>query len=80
MSEGIAELTASRRQRLLATIHRLEDDDLRVRVEGSYSSDEPTIEEWHDFVEGVDLAMRSTKHLFVGVTRYSVSAPKEKAA
>ena len=80
MSDGIAELTASRRQRLWATIQRLDDHDLRFRVEGSYSSDEPTIEEWHDFVEGVELAMRSMKHLFVGATRYSVSGPMEKAA
>jgi len=58
MVEGVAELAMARRTRLWTTIRRLEDHDLRSRVERSYRSDEPSIEEWHDFVEGVDLTKR----------------------
>ena len=34
-------------------------EDLKVRAERSYRDAERTIEEWHDFVEGVELAMRA---------------------
>lgn len=58
MTEGIADLATSRRARLWATIHRLEDARLHAHVEESYKSIEPNIEEWHDFVEGVELLMK----------------------
>jgi hypothetical protein len=61
MVEGIAELATARRARLYATLHRLNDEELRVRVEESFRGTERTIEEWHDFVEGVELAMRASR-------------------
>lgn len=57
MTDEIAELANARRARLWSTIQRLEDDELRSRVERSYKSSQPSIEEWHDFVEGVELVM-----------------------
>jgi hypothetical protein len=33
-------------------------EDLQARAERSYRDAERTIEEWHDFAEGLDLAMR----------------------
>jgi len=46
---------------LLSTLQRLEDDGLRFQVEQSYGDSERTIEEWHDFVEELDLAMRARR-------------------
>jgi hypothetical protein len=34
---------------------------LQARAERSYQEAERTIEGWHDFVEGVDLAMRAIR-------------------
>jgi hypothetical protein len=58
---GIAELAAARRTRLWDTIGRLDDDELRARVERSTQDAERTIEEWHAFVEGRGRAIRATR-------------------
>jgi len=59
MVEGIAERVTARQARLLGTIQRLDDEELRARVQRSYHDNQRTIEEWHDFVEGLHLAMRA---------------------
>jgi|GEM_PF-3645233 len=46
---------------LPTTILRLDDDEFRFRVRQSYGDSEWTIAEWHDFVEGHDLAMRAMR-------------------
>lgn len=61
MAEGIAGLAGVRRARLSATIQRLEDDRLRARVEQSYKATEQAIEEWHRFVEEVEVATRAAR-------------------
>jgi len=61
MVEGLAEVAKARRERLWCTIHHLEDEELRVRVERSHRAAERTIEEWHDFVEGLDMALRAMR-------------------
>ena len=61
MVEGIAERATARRERLWSTIQRLDDAELRARVERSRRDSERTIEEWHDFVEGLDMAMRALR-------------------
>jgi len=65
MVEGIADRTKRRQARLLNTLQRLRDDELRFRVQQSYGDGERTIEGWHDFVEGLDLAMQPMR---VGLT------------
>jgi hypothetical protein len=69
MVEGIAERAKARQARLLGTIQRLEDDELRHRVQKSYRDNQRTIEEWHDFVEGLDLAMRAMRECRNGAAR-----------
>lgn len=61
MVEGIADLAKARRERLWSTVRRLDDDELRARVERSRRDSERTIEEWHDFVEGLDMALRALR-------------------
>jgi|GEM_PF-2205019 len=59
MVQGIAERARVRQSRLVNTLRRLENDELRFQVQQSYGDSERTIEEWHEFVEGLDLAMRA---------------------
>lgn len=58
---GIAEPVAARRTRLWGTLHRLDDEELRARVELSCRDAERTIEDWHDFVEALDRAHRAMR-------------------
>lgn len=58
----MSELAAARRQRLWETIVRLEDDELRARVEAPAAGGaRRSIEEWHDLVEGLDVAIRAMR-------------------
>jgi hypothetical protein len=61
MVEGIAELVTARRARLMSTIRRLEDDELRFQVQQSDGDSERTIEEWHDYVENLDRDLRASR-------------------
>ncbi len=62
MVGSISEIAAARQKRLWGTIQRLEDDEIRKRIEASpRSAAERTIEEWHDLVEGLDTAMRAMR-------------------
>lgn len=61
MHEVKAELVRERRARLWGTLQRLEDTDVRVRVEQTPMDAARTIEEWHDFVEGLDRVVRAVR-------------------
>lgn len=80
MGDDIAELVKARRARLWRTIQHLEDDDLRALVEESYRATDRTIEEWHDFVEGVELAMKALRDCWRNVARHQAEAWAELAS
>ena len=61
MVQGIAERAKVRQSRLMDTLRRLENDELRFQVQQSYGDSERTIDEWHDFVEGLDRATRAKR-------------------
>lgn len=62
MVESISDLAAARQRRLWGTICRLEDDEVRARVEvPTPGTTRRTIEEWHDLVEGLDVALRAVR-------------------
>lgn len=62
MTGSISALAVARRKRLWGTICRLEDDELRARVEApAPGAHVRTIDEWHDLVEGLDAAIRAMR-------------------
>ena len=61
MFETKAELARQRRARLWSTLERLEDASLREHVERTSAEPLETIDEWHDFVEGLDRVARGAR-------------------
>ena len=61
MVAGTSERARVRRCALRRTLECLEDGELRARVEQSYEDGERTIEEWHEFVQNLDLALKEMR-------------------